>query len=83
MSDNYVKGKNKNQILKEMNETARPNSVIYEQQKAAILVRCTEDLEKSIDRLNKKITILDVVLGSATVVGAIATAVIAYKTIFP
>ena len=83
MSDSYVKGKDKNQILAEMYGIAQPNTVVHEQQKAAILVRCTEDLENAINSLNKKITALDYILVGATFVGALATAVMAYKVLFP
>ena len=79
----YVKGKNKNQILEELYGTAEPNSVVHEQQKMAIFVRCTEDLERVVSKLSKRITFLDVALTGATIVGAAATALIAYKAIFP
>lgn len=79
----YVKGKDKNQILEEMYGTAQPRSVVHEQQKSAIIVRCTEDLERAIKTLNKKINGLDLALKIATFVGGIATALIAYKTFFP
>jgi hypothetical protein len=41
----YVQGKTKNEILEAMPGTAQPGSVIHEQQKSAILVRCTEDMQ--------------------------------------
>jgi hypothetical protein len=76
----YVEGKSKNEILEEMYGTADPHSVVHEQQKMAIMVRCTEDLEKAISKLSNKITFLDWALTGATVVGAIATTLIAYRT---
>jgi len=79
----YVRNKDKNQILEEMYTTAKPGSVVHEQQKMAIMVRCTEDLEKAISKLNLRITALDTILTLATVVGSIATALMAYKTFFP
>ena len=78
----YVEGKDKNQILKEMYTTAQPGSVVHEQQKAAIMVRCTEDLEKAIITLKNRITILDIVLAAATIVGALATMLMALKMIY-
>lgn len=90
----YVKGKDKSQILDDLAGTAQPGSRIHEQQKAAITVRCTEDLQdslcslgkqleinaKSSDKVGQKIFWLNVVLALATLVGAIATVVIAVKT---
>ena len=90
----HVKDKDKNQILEELTRTAQVGSLVHEQQKAAITVRCTEDIETSLksledqikdnarssDRLGRKIFWLNVVLAMATLVGAIATIVIAIKT---
>lgn len=89
----YVEGRNKNQILEDMVGTARPTSPAHEQQKAAIIVRCTEDIETALkslevqidknseasDKVAKKIFWLNVVLALATLVGAVATVVIALK----
>ena len=82
----YVEGKDKNQILKEMAVTAQPGSLIHEQQKAAITVRCTEDIEKALkeasesaNSLSKKIYFLNWVLTIATAIGGVATALLAYK----
>ncbi|WP_010605911.1 hypothetical protein [Pseudoalteromonas maricaloris] len=90
----YVKEKDKNKILEDLVGYAQPNSAVHEQQKAAITVRCTEDIESSIksleiqlaknaassDKVGNRIFWLNVVLTVATLVGAIATAVIAFKT---
>ena len=83
----YVEGKDKNQILGEMYTTARPGSIVHEQQKSAIIVRCTEDIEKALREtsesatiLSKKILFLNWILIMATIVGAIATAVLAYNS---
>jgi hypothetical protein len=90
----YVKDKNKNQILDEMEDTALVGSLIHEQQRAAISVRCTEDIEtalakvetqlklnsESSDRVGNKLFWLNVVLASATIVAAVATVIIAIKT---
>jgi hypothetical protein len=66
---------------------------VHEQQKAAITVRCTEDIEASLksleeqlvknaessDKVGNKIFWLNVVLAIASLVGAIATVAIAIK----
>ncbi|QQQ64702.1 hypothetical protein JJQ94_03570 [Pseudoalteromonas sp. GCY] len=91
----YVKGKSKHEILEDLIGTAQPNSAVHEQQKAAITVRCTEDIESSIkslesqlaknatssDKVGNRLFWLNVVLTIATLVGALATVVIAVKTI--
>lgn len=90
----YVKDKDKNQILDELKDTAQVGSQVHEQQKAALTVRCTEDIEASLsvlkkqlkenaessDRLGAKVFWLNVVLAAATLVGAIATVVMAIQT---
>jgi hypothetical protein len=90
----YVSGKDKNEILEALNGTAQVGSTVHEQQKAAITVRCTEDLESAFQNLEEqlkansessdsvahKIFWLNVILASATVVAAIATVIIAVKT---
>lgn len=77
-----------------MEGTAQVGSSIHEQQKAAISVRCTEDIEaalakvatqlkvnsESSDRIGNKLLWLNVVLALATLVAAVATVVIAVKT---
>jgi hypothetical protein len=91
----YVAEKNKNEILEAMAGTAQPGSAIHEQQKSAILVRCTEDIEDAFQELGSQLTEsviatekmsnriywLNVVLAIASLTGAIATVVIAYKTV--
>lgn len=86
----YVKDKSKEQILDEMYSTAQPGTIVHEQQKAAILVRCTQDLEKafrdasnSANSLSEKIFFLNIILVIATIIGAVATAAIAYRSFFP
>ena len=90
----YVDGKDKNQILDELLGTAQVGSEVHEQQKAALTVRCTEDIEQSLgalqaqleqnaassDKVSSRLFWLNVVLTFATVVGVIATVVIAIKT---
>lgn len=51
----YVTEKDKNQILSEMVGTAQPGSSVHEQQKSAIIVRCTEDIQESISALSDEI----------------------------
>jgi len=85
----YVEGKDKNEILKTLIDTAEPGSRAHEQQKMGIVVRCTEDLEKALgsleksmnhnanasDKLATKVYWLNVILAVATAVGTIATIV--------
>jgi len=80
-----VKGKDKNTILTEIRTSADPGSVIHEQQKMGIIVRCTEDLERSLhslettmnknavssDSLARKVFWLNVVLTAATAIGTL------------
>jgi hypothetical protein len=87
-SDLYIKDKTKEQILAELHGTAEPGSVVHEQQKMAILVRCTQDLEKRISELTgaiegaskeskdlgMRVVALTRVLTIATALGAIAAA---------
>jgi hypothetical protein len=82
--ENYVDGKTKREILDSMTDIAMVGSQVHEQQKAAILVCCTEDMEKSIQNMEiamaqssnsnlvlaKKVFWLNVVLTAATVLGA-------------
>jgi len=82
----YIEGKDKKQLLSGLLDVAEVGSRLHEQVKAGILVRCTEDLERVISeasressRLGRKIFWLNVVLSAATVVGAIATLVMALK----
>ena len=51
----YVEGKTKNEILAELALTALPGSIIHEQQKAAITVRCTEDIESAFSALTSQL----------------------------
>lgn len=60
-----------------------PNSPVYGQMQMAILVKCTEDLEKAILELKRKINFLDIMFVIASVIGAIATGLMAYKLFFP
>lgn len=89
----YIRDKDKNQILEELYGTAEPGSTVHEQQKMGIIVRCTEDLEKAMDALRhsaeqnaksseslgRKVFWLNIVVGAATIVGAIATAYQAFQ----
>ena len=88
MSSEYVENKDKNQILRDLNSTAKPGSVVFEQQKMGIIVRCTEDLEKALHSLEKamnnnadssnnlaqKIIWLNWLLLVVTIVGVVFTA---------
>ena len=46
----YVQGKPKTEILDDMAGTAQPGSQIHEQQKAAIIVRSTEDIQAALQK---------------------------------
>jgi hypothetical protein len=90
--DKYIKNKTKEEILADLKGTAEPSSVVHEQQKMAIIVRCTQDLEKSLksleesqikssestNKLSNRLVWLEITLVVATIVGAIATAKIAF-----
>ena len=82
----YVVGKDKNEILTALVDTAEPGSRAHEQQKMGIIVRCTEDLEKALgsleksmndnarasDKLSTKVFWLNVILAIATAIGSVA-----------
>jgi hypothetical protein len=42
----YVKGKDKNQILEELKDTAEVGSLVYEQQKAALILGAQKILKR-------------------------------------
>ena len=74
-----IAGKDKNELLDGLGGEI-PGSVKHEQEKMAIFVRCTEDLEtaissfaKSSDRLSKQVLILNVIFGIFTIVGTVFT----------
>jgi hypothetical protein len=90
MSDDlYVKGRDKNQLLADLNGTAMKNTEIFEQIKSGIIVRCTEDIEKELskldktidnnaksnDNLSKRIFALNIILTIATVAGVIISGI--------
>ena len=86
----YIENKDKNTILKEMYGTAQPGSTVHEQQKMAIIVRCTEDIEtamkvasESANKLSKKMYALNWILALATLIGALATALMTFKVFCP
>ena len=55
MGEAYIKGKSKEEILAQLDSIAEPGSVTHEQQKMAIIVRCTQDLEKSLNEAERNI----------------------------
>ena len=76
--DEYVKGKDKNQLLNNLLTDAHVGTQVHEQQKMAIFVRCTEDLEASIrkfkdssNKLSNRILWLNIILGLFTIVGTV------------
>lgn len=76
---------NKTDLLTLLSKSGEVGSHVFEVQKSAILVRCSEDIEKSIDSLNKTISLnstsneklsnrlfwLNIILGIITLVGAV------------
>ncbi|MFH0979983.1 MAG: hypothetical protein V2A79_00405 [Planctomycetota bacterium] len=93
VDDKRIRDKSKNEILGELVSTADPGSPVHEQQKMAILVRCTEDMESRLKELtnsinatnattfglNKTIVRLNWALVVATAVGAAATVILAFR----
>ncbi|MBB1274596.1 hypothetical protein [Psychromonas sp. SR45-3] len=91
---NSIHDKTKGQILDEMASSPRTGERINEVEKAAISVKCSEDIVNALtsleaqlklnsdssDRVGNKIFWLNIVLAIATAVGAAATVFIAIKT---
>lgn len=87
VDDSRIGNKSKDQILRDLNGTAQPGSSVHEQQKMAVIVRCTEDLEKALNnhkesmnnnaessqKLSNKIFWLNIILASATIIGLLLT----------
>ena len=87
--EDYVKDKTKEQLVKELSGTADPGSPTHEQMKMGIIMRCTQDLEKSLKSLEtsmnlnadssqnlaRKVFWLNWILVIATVIIAIAAIV--------
>jgi len=78
--DEYIKGKSKEDLLRSLYTDAQPNSKVWEQQRMAIFVRCTEDLQRSVkdftdsnNRLSGRLLWLNIILGVFTVVGTVLT----------
>lgn len=59
MTDAHIKGKTADEILKDLVSTAEPGSPVHEQQKMAILVRCTDDLSGKVSDLSHTIEGID------------------------
>ena len=85
--------KTKVELIKDFAEIKEHNTLQCEQYSAAITTKSAEDIEKSIykfnntvdvlskksDEITKKVFWLNVVLAFATLVGAVATSMMAYK----
>jgi hypothetical protein len=76
--DEYIKGKSKEDLLRSLYADSQVGSQVHEQQRMAIFVRCTEDLQGSIDkftetnnRLSGRLLWLNIVLGVFTIVGTV------------
>jgi hypothetical protein len=53
----YVQGKTKNELLHELGGS-EPQSLIFELQKAGIVVRCAEDVEKRMNELGQVVSMV-------------------------
>jgi hypothetical protein len=78
--DEYIKGKSKEDLLRSLYSDAQVGSQVFEQQRMAIFVRCTEDIQNSINtftnsnnRLSGRLLWLNIILGVFTVVGTVLT----------
>ncbi len=76
--DEYVHGKDKEQLLASLYTDAEVGSKVFEQQRMGIFVRCTEDIQGSIDRFtrsNKRLSgqllWLNIILGIFTIAGTV------------
>jgi hypothetical protein len=78
--DEYIKDKTKEDLLRSLYSDAQVGSQVFEQQRMAIFVRCTEDIQTSIkdftnsnNRLSSRLLWLNIILGVFTVVGTVLT----------
>jgi len=74
----YIRGKTKDDLLKSLYKDSEVGSKVFEQQKMAIFVRCTEDFENVVkefnvtsNKLSNRILWLNIILGAFTVAGLI------------
>lgn len=88
-----VNSKTKEQLLEEFSQKGSHNTLEGEQYTAAIIVKSAADIEAAVenfkvavekigessDTLSKKLLWLNIVLTVATAVGAVATAILAFK----
>lgn len=85
--DEYIDGKSKEELLRSLYTDAQVGSQVFEQQRMAIFVRCTEDLQGSIEKftqsnekLSGQLLWLNIILGVFTVVGTVLTVVSIFQT---
>lgn len=78
--DEYVVGKTKEELLRSLYTDAQVGSKVFEQQRMAIFVRCTDDLLTSVDRftssnnkLSGQLFWLNIILGIFTIAGTVLT----------
>ena len=76
--DEYVRDKDKEQLLAALYTDAQVGSKVFEQQRMGIFVRCTEDIQGSIDRFAKsnerlsgRLLWLNIILGIFTIAGTV------------
>lgn len=86
MGKDLVTGKTKNELLLAMTGMVNRESLVQDQQKMGIIVRCTEDIESKLERLTQtmeqnsnaqdslanKLFWLNVVLTAATAIATVA-----------
>jgi len=76
--NDYISGKDKEELLCSLYSDSQVGSNVFEQQRMAIFVRCTEDIQRSIDafttsntRLSGRLLWLNIILGIFTIVGTV------------
>ncbi|MEQ9107538.1 MAG: hypothetical protein RLO04_08760 [Limnobacter sp.] len=78
--DEYIKDKTKEELLRSLYTDSQVGSKVYEQQRMALAVRCTEDVSSAINRftdsntvLSNRLLWLNIILGMFTIVGTALT----------
>lgn len=78
--DEYIKGKTKVELLRSLYTDSQVGSKVYEQQRMALVVRCTEDVSSAVNRFSDSNTVLsnrllwlNIILGVFTIVGTVLT----------
>jgi hypothetical protein len=91
--DEHVANRDKNELLKRLKTDAQVGTPIWEQQRMGIIVRCTEDIERSIksfentmeknanasDKLAARVFWLNFILGVMSAIGVAFTVLQFFK----